>query len=115
MEYQGEYYPSLAVQVVRTYLGVKPEEVRVRFGDGIQLGPLPIPTDESMRLLVNYLGPPGSFPTYAFVDVLQGRIPASAFRDAIVLIGGSASGLGDNFMTPFAGALSGVERHATYH
>jgi adenylate cyclase len=113
MEYQGEYYPSLAIQVVRTSLGVKPEEVRVLFGDGIQLGTLPIPTDESMRLLVNYLGPPGTFPTYAFVDVLQGRIPAAAFRDAIVLIGGSASGLGDNFMTPFAGALSGVERHAT--
>jgi adenylate cyclase len=113
VEYQGEYYPSLVVQVVRTYLGLRPEEVRVRFGDGIQLGPLTIPTDESMRHLVNYLGPPGTFPTYAFVDVLQGRIPASAFRDAIVLIGGNASGLGDNFMTPFAGALSGVERHAT--
>jgi adenylate cyclase len=112
VEYQGEYYPSLAVQVVRTYLGVKPEEVRVRFGDGIQLGPLAIPTDESMRLLVNYLGPPGTFPTYAFVDVLQRRIPAAVFHDAIVLIGGSASGLGDNFITPFAGALSGVERHA---
>ena len=112
VEYQGEYYPSLVVQVVRTYLGVRPEEVRVRFGDGIQLGRLAIPTDESMRLLVNYLGPPGSFPTYAFVDVLQGRLPASVFHDAIVLIGGSASGLGDNFMTPFAGALSGVERHA---
>jgi adenylate cyclase len=113
VEYQGEYYPSIVVQVVRTYLGLRPEEVRVRFGDGIQLGPLAIPTDESMRLLVNYLGPPGTFPTYAFVDVLQGRLPASAFRDAIVLVGGIASGLGDNFVTPFAGALSGVERHAT--
>ena len=113
VEYQGEYYPSLVVQVVRTYLGLRPEEVRVRFGDGIQLGPLAIPTDEAMRLLVNYLGPPGTFRTYTFVDVLQGRLPAAAFRDAIVLIGGSASGLGDNFMTPFAGALSGVERHAT--
>jgi adenylate cyclase len=113
VEYQGEYYPSLAVQVVRTYLGLRPEEVRVRFGEGIQLGPLAIPTDESMRLLVNYLGPPGTFRTYTFIDVLQGRLPAAAFRDAIVLVGGSASGLGDNFMTPFAGALSGVERHAT--
>jgi adenylate cyclase len=113
LEYQGEYYPSLVVQVVRAYLSLRPEEVRVRFGDGIQLGPLAIPTDESMRLLVNYLGPPGTFPTYAFVDVLQGRLPESTFRDAIVLIGGIASGLGDNFVTPFTGALSGVERHAT--
>jgi adenylate cyclase len=113
VEYQGEYYPSLVMQVVRIYLGLKPEEITVRFGDGIQLGSFPIPTDESMRLLVNYLGPHGAFSTYAFVDVLQGRTPDSAFRGAIVLIGGIASGLADTFVTPFAAALPGIERHAT--
>jgi adenylate cyclase len=113
LEYRGEYYPSLVMQVIRAYLGLRPEEVTVRFGDGIQLGPTAIPTDESMRLLVNYLGPPGTFPTYAFADVLQGHLSDSTFRDAIVLIGGTASGLGDTFATPFAAALSGVERHAT--
>jgi adenylate cyclase len=113
LEYRGEYYPSLVVQVVRAYLGLRPEEVTVRFRDGIQLGPTAIPTDESMRLLVNYLGPPGTFPTYAFANVLQGHLSDSTFRDAIVLIGGTASGLGDTFATPFAAALSGVERHAT--
>lgn len=112
-EYDGEYYPSLVVQVVREYLGLGREEARVRFGEGIQLGPIAIPTDEAMRLLVNYLGPPRTFPTYAFADVLQGRIPASTFRDAIVLIGGAARGLTDTFVTPFSVALSGVERHAT--
>ncbi len=113
VEYQGEYYPSLAVQVVRVYRGLRPEEVAVRFGHGIQLGPITIPTDESMRLLVNYLGPPGTFSTYAFVDVLQGRLPDTTFRDAIVLIGGAASGLADTFVTPFTATLPGVERHAT--
>jgi adenylate cyclase len=113
IEYQGEYYPSLVMQVVRVYLGLRPEEVAVRFGNGIQLGPMTIPSDESMRLLVNYLGPPGTFPTYAFVDVLQGRLPAATFRGAIVLIGGAARGLADTFVTPFAAALPGVERHAT--
>jgi adenylate cyclase len=113
VEFQGEYYPSLVMQVVRIFLGLKPEEITVRFGDGIQLGPFSIPTDESMRLLVNYLGPRGAFSTYAFVDVLQGRAPDSAFRDAIVLIGGTASGLADTVVTPFAAALPGIERHAT--
>jgi adenylate cyclase len=113
VEYGGEYYPSLTVQVVRVYLGLRAEEVAVRFGDGIQLGPITIPTDESMRLLVDYLGAAGSFSTYAFVDVLQGRLPHATFRDAIVLIGATASGLGDTFATPFSAALPGVERHAT--
>jgi hypothetical protein len=43
VEYQGEYYPSLVVQVVRAYLGLRSEEVTVRFGDGIQLGSMAIP------------------------------------------------------------------------
>jgi adenylate cyclase len=113
VEYDGEYYPSLAIEVARAFLGLQLEEVRVRFGEGIQLGPIFIPTDESMRMLVNYLGPPETFPTYAFVDVLRGRLPASTFRDAIVLIGGGATGLTDTFVTPFTAALPGVERHAT--
>jgi adenylate cyclase len=113
LAYAGEYYPAFALQMARRFLGVPPEAVHVRFGEGIQLGPLCIPTDESMRLLVNYAGPRGTFPTYAFVDVLRGRLPDAIFKDAIVLIGGAASGLGDTFVTPFAAALSGVERHAT--
>ncbi len=113
VEYDGEYYPSLAIQVARAFLGVRLEEVRVRFGEGIQLGPIFIPTDESMRMLVNYLGPLETFPTFAFVDVLRGRLPASTFKDAIVLIGGGATGLADTFVTPFTAALPGVERHAT--
>jgi adenylate cyclase len=113
VEFAGQYYPSLVVQIVRTYLGLRHEEVQVRFGEGIQLGPIAVPTDESMRLLVNYLGPRGTFPTHAFVDVLRARLPDAVFRDAIVLIGGAASGLADTFVTPFGGALPGIERHAT--
>jgi adenylate cyclase len=113
MIYAGEYYPSFAVQVARQYLGLRLEEVKIRFGEGIQLGPIFVPTDESARLLVNYAGPQGTFPTYAFVDVLQGRLPEAIFQEAIVLIGGSARGLADTFVTPFSPALSGVERHAT--
>ncbi|MBI3325522.1 MAG: CHASE2 domain-containing protein [Nitrospinae bacterium] len=86
VEYQGEYYPSLAIQVVREYLGFPLEEVKVLFERGIQLGPLFIPTDEAMRMLVNYYGPPGTFPGYSFADVLGGRFPDSTFKDKIVLI-----------------------------
>jgi adenylate cyclase len=111
--YGGEYYPSLAVQVAREFLAVPPAHMRVVFGEGIQLGGTLIPTDESMRLLVNYLGPRGTFPTYAVVDVLQGRVPESTFKDAIVLVGGTAKGLGDTFVSPYEAALPGVERHAT--
>jgi adenylate cyclase len=113
VRYGEEYYPSFAIQVVRHFLGWRLEEVKVRFGEGIYLGSTFIPTDESSRFLVNYAGPRGTFPTYAFVDVWHGRLPDALFKDAIVLIGGAASGLGDTFVTPFSAALPGVERHAT--
>jgi adenylate cyclase len=111
--YGGDHYPSFAIQVVREFLGLSLDEVRVRFGEGIQLGRIFVPTDEAMRLLVNCVGPRGTFPTYAFADVLQGRLPDAIFRDHIVLIGGGRSGLGDVFVTPFSATLPGIEWHAT--
>jgi adenylate cyclase len=111
--YQDAYYPSLPIQALRLYFGLAPEEVQVHFGEGIQLGSLFMPTDEAMRLLINYYGPVGTFPTYSFTDVLHNRLPETTFRDGIVLIGAAAAGLGDTFVTPFSMVLPGVERHAT--
>jgi len=113
VSYQDAYYPSLALQALRLYLGLALEEIQVRFGVGIQLGAVFVPTDEAMRLLINYYGPVGTFPTYSFVDVLHNRLPETAFRDTIVLIGAAATGLGDTFVTPFSLVLPGIERHAT--
>lgn len=113
VEYQGAYYPSLAIQVARLYQELTLEEVSIRFGKGIRLGETFIPTDESMRMLVNYYGPPGTFSRFSFVDVLHGAFPSSTFEDKIVLIGGEAVGVSDTFVTPFSPVLSGVERHAT--
>jgi hypothetical protein len=102
--YHDAYYPALALQALRLYLGLALEEVQVRFGVGIQLGAVFVPTDEAMRLLINYYGPAGTFPTYSFVDVMHNRLPETAFRDTIVLIGAAATGLGDTFVRPFHGA-----------
>lgn len=51
------------------------------------------------------------FDKYSYVDVLSGKIPLTAFQDKYVLVGVSASGLGDMNKTPF-GLMSGVEIHA---
>ncbi|WP_287916493.1 CHASE2 and HATPase_c domain-containing protein [Comamonas sp.] len=49
------------------------------------------------------------FAMYAYIDVLQGRIPAQAFRNKHVLIGTAATGLGTTLPTP-----SGASQAATY-
>ena len=65
--------------------------------------------------LIPFVGSGGSFPTYSYIDVLLGNVPAEVFRDKTVLIGATAAGLGDIIPTPVSRArtpMSGVELHA---
>ena len=75
------------------------------------------------ELLIRYYGPAQTFQTYSIGAVLSSairvaeglepRIPRSEFKDAYVLIGGSAPGLLDLRGTPFDDAYPGVEVNAT--
>ena len=113
LAYDAEFYPSMAVRLAQVYLGLPWSSVGLELGRGVALGSRYVPTDPQMRLLVDYLGPPGAFPTYSLVDVLAGTVPASAFLGRIVLVGASAAGAHDTFPSPFTPTLPGVERLAT--
>jgi adenylate cyclase len=60
---------------------------------------------------IRYLGPENSVPSYPFIDLLNGRIPASELKDKIILIGATARDLQDIRQTPL-GLISGVEIQA---
>lgn len=67
------------------------------------------------HVLVPFLGRPGSVPRVSYADVLEGSHPAQAFRDAYVLVGVTATGLGDILPTPVSGhshPMPGVEFNA---
>jgi adenylate cyclase len=49
---------------------------------------------------IDYRGPPGTFDTYSFSDVLRGRVPDAAFRGKTVLVGATAPALQDFVATP---------------
>jgi PAS domain S-box-containing protein len=110
--YNGDYYPSLPIAVARLWYGLPPDGIALELGRGISLGDGLLPTDEAMRLLVNYRGPEGLFPRYSFADLVAGRIPAERLRNRIVLIGAAAIGFADTVVTPFSAALPRVERYA---
>jgi len=111
--YDAEFYPSMAVRLAQVYLGLPLGGVGLELGRGIALGDRQVPIDPQMRLLIDYLGPPGAFPTYSLLDVLAGRVPPSAFRGRIVLVGASVAGAHDTFPSPFSPTMPGVERLAT--
>jgi adenylate cyclase len=112
LRYRESYFPSLSLEAVRSFLGISRTNVVVDLGRGIELGPLLVPTDAGMRLLVNY-HPDGSIRRISFADVLSGRVAPEIFEGKIVLVGVTATGIGDVFPSPFSPSMSGVERHAS--
>ncbi len=112
--YNGELYPSLPLQAVRLYKGV-PLMVEIEpFGiKRLLLGGDLIPSDESGNLIINYYGKGGSFRTVSAVDVIRSKIKKEEFKDRIVFIGATETGIADIRNTPFDPVMPGVEIHAT--
>ena len=50
--------------------------------------------------IIDYLGPPGTVPTYSFSRVWRGRFPAGAFRNRVVVVGAAAPSLQDVHPVP---------------
>lgn len=107
-------FPPLSVATVWQALGRPRLQVDIgRDGvKGIRVGPRFVPTDERGRLLIDYVGPRHSFPSYSVSDILAGALPDGVFLDRIVLVGATATGLYDARSTPFGHVFPGVEIHA---
>ena len=108
-------FPPLSVMCAWHLLGKPQLMVKVaEYGvEGIQMGDRFIPTDENGQLLINYLGPPKTFPHVSISDILGGKIPKGAFQNRIVLVGATAMGTHDLRTTPVSPLYPGVEIHAT--
>jgi len=64
---------------------------------------------------INYCGGPGTFERMSLSAVLEGMYSPSFFKNKICLVGATATGVGETFLTPFSGKrknASGVEVHA---
>jgi len=110
VRFYGKVYPSFALQAARAYLGVGLNDMRVSWGGRIQMGKSAVPLDHENRMAISYVGEPGTFPTHSFYDVLNEKDnnPA-AFKNKIVLVGFTASGLGSLYVTPVEHNFPGVE------
>ncbi|MEE9406212.1 MAG: adenylate/guanylate cyclase domain-containing protein [Candidatus Aenigmarchaeota archaeon] len=65
-------------------------------------------------ILINFFGPPNSYETIPFADLVKGRYDASKLDGKIVLIGATSTDLHDEQYVPVSGgkAMSGVEINA---
>ncbi|MEW8584749.1 MAG: CHASE2 domain-containing protein, partial [Candidatus Thiodiazotropha sp.] len=65
--------------------------------------------------LIPFYGPAGHYHRYSYSQVLEGDFLPNLFRDKIVLVGVTATGIGDALPTPVSGhgvPMSGVEINA---
>jgi len=113
-----DIYSSLDLVTARAFLGPSALDmnliygpqgiVEIRFGQALLLHP-----DGRGQLMINYQGPASTFTHYSIVDVLQRKFPRGTFQGKIVLIGATATGIGDLRGTPYGGTdYPGVEIHA---
>lgn len=115
IKYGDRYYPPLAIQALRHYLGNPALSLTlVDYGVArLRLGDILIPVDEQGRMIVNYYGGGKTFPHYSISDIINGRIPKEKLKGKIALVGATAIGIYDMRVTPFEGTYPGVEIHAT--
>jgi adenylate cyclase len=132
--------PSLGLAAALRVAGVPPGEIRLD-GQILRVGDRAMPlewrhvksstgTEDYLWGLINFRGPAvlddlksHTYPTYSFFDLLYSQeqllagqkpdVDPAVFRDKIVFVGVTASGLFDVFETPFShGKMPGIQVHA---
>lgn len=109
IEKDGKQTPALGLMAAMLALG-EPKFVAEDFD--IALGTNHIPVGGDRRMWLNYVGGPGVYPRYSFIDVVNGRIPTDELKGKILFLGATALGIYDMRVTPFSGNTPGVELHA---
>lgn len=85
----------------------------VRAAELITGKPVPESNFPGNMAWIDYAGPPETFRTVSFSGAAAGRLPASTFRNKIVLIGYTDPAFGDIAQTPVSSTpMAGVEIHA---
>ena len=111
VDYYGELYPSMALLLAARSLNLDIKDIRINIGSSVQLGRLNISTDGYSLMNTFFYHDEehnGAFAIDSFYDVLEGKIPANKYKDKIVLIGATALGVGDSFVTPIDPTMSPV-------
>ena len=101
--------PSLVLRAVGLFTGVDP----VITGGGVRIDGQDRRLDLGWYLPLRYYGPAGSIKTIPAGRLLSGPAPNGDLTGRLVILGVTATAIGDTFSTPFDRVLPGVEVLAT--
>jgi adenylate cyclase len=121
---KGHFYDTLSLAVARQSFGLESlywddrleswlDSPKLRFGSADS--PMYMPVNERGEVLIpyNHPGQTTAYQRISAIDVLNKSTPVDALSGRLVLVGSSATSVGDEVATPLAKSLPGVEVHAT--
>jgi HD-GYP domain-containing protein (c-di-GMP phosphodiesterase class II) len=113
MERGGVIYPSLALATILRSLGSPGTLLESTWwGDLVlKIGDRHIPLDDRGQLLLRYQQWHGNAKPVSAAALLDGSVPHGTLAGRVVLLGSTATGMGDLVATPLDRLLSGVQLH----
>jgi diguanylate cyclase (GGDEF)-like protein/PAS domain S-box-containing protein len=126
IRYQQNVYPSFSLAAAAHYRGIKPQQIQVSTEDEYQSTLIAasddvklhlrqgstFPLDREGQAWINWVGAWGSFPTFSFEQLLQGRVPDQALKGRLVLVGATSTAAYEYRTTPFSPVQPAVEVQA---
>jgi adenylate cyclase len=113
--YGSDFFAPMNLVTLARFRGIPTSSITLSQAgvEEVRLGRQEIPVDRHGRMLINYLGPPGTIPTYSAATLLEGGVPPEVLKNKIVMVGATAVGIYDLRVTPFSAISPGVEVQAT--
>jgi len=114
--YRERIYPSIALAAAAHYLDVAPDQIWAT-GDEVLLPRLigsrrQVPLGRNGETWINWLGREHTFPTYSFLDLLDGRLRGRIIKGTLVIIASSRAGTFTPLATPFSDRMTPAELQA---
>jgi len=113
VRFQGEYFPSMALQLALLAQGVTRPQVQLEPGQGVKWGSSIVPCDDAGMLLIDYRGPAGTLKSVSAARVLEGESIEREIAGKVVVVGVTAKGYGTSLNTPVSERLPRTEKIAT--
>jgi len=111
LQYYDRFFPSISLQIAARSLNLDTSDIKVNLAQSVELGSLTIKTDSQLRMNTFFYSDKRGSPAFqvdSYYDVFTGKIPLEKYKDKIVLIGPTATGVGTPQITPIDTSMAPV-------
>ncbi|MBI2789553.1 MAG: CHASE2 domain-containing protein [Elusimicrobia bacterium] len=110
VKYGEDLYPSYAMRLTMAYLGLTTADLKFEPGVALTMGKLRVPLDGDNMMPVTFNGPQDTIKVVSYATLMSDKpLAADLFKDKIVIIGPTATGIATLFVTPVAQGFPSME------